>query len=287
MQRRDQRLDIGARVIALNRDAHETPIIPLDHRNLDLEFVVQAAFQFVQIAGRQGQGRQLREPLRLIRRERRQSGQIADLLTRITHQFVAVTPHLRPVVIALKLNRRRDAEKRGDVACTRPFLLVDELRRARLLGLPAPTDDQRLDQCCILGGPTEMLRLLATSATYAVAAVKICPDSAGRVDWPGACAPSTIEMIPACRARSSGAIGKVMAVGEVMWLRTAHACVGDARQSRRSQRSADGIGTLTGCRIYAPCLAHRKPTSDRARRIRDRSRALRPRGEVRSLGRWC
>ena len=53
----DQNIHIGAGVIALNRDSHEMPTIPIDDRNLDLEFVVQAALQRVEIARRQGQGR--------------------------------------------------------------------------------------------------------------------------------------------------------------------------------------------------------------------------------------
>ena len=123
----NQNIHVGARVIALNRNPHEMPAIPVDDRNLDLELVVQAALQYIEVARRQGQGRQLREPLRVIGRQRRQTRQRADPLTRIAHQLVTFFAHSRPLLIALKLDGRRHGKVRGNVARALPFLLVDEL----------------------------------------------------------------------------------------------------------------------------------------------------------------
>ncbi len=62
-----------------------------------------------------------------------------DPLAGETHEFVAAFPKPRPIVIAHEPDGRGHAEEGGDVARALPLLFVNEPRRPRFVGPPAPT----------------------------------------------------------------------------------------------------------------------------------------------------
>ncbi|KGD44537.1 hypothetical protein DO72_5592 [Burkholderia pseudomallei] len=148
LQTAEQSIDVVRAVIALNRHSDARPAAETVDRDVDPAFVAQAGKQRdVVRLRRQLRADHLAVPLvrarRMVERLARQRGHFA---LRVARKRDAALAHAVPVVLALKRDRARHAQERGDVAAALPLVILDELRRPRVLRLPAPTDDERLDK---------------------------------------------------------------------------------------------------------------------------------------------
>src|SRR5690349_22586110 len=125
-QRRDEPIYIGGRVVRLNRDAHKTLVLPVNHGYLNLVLVPEPPLELLpgNVRLRNGDRAHLAVPVGCLRADGWQAGERADTLAGGGGKFVACRADGGPVVLPLEIEGGGHAQIGGGIASAGPAEVV-------------------------------------------------------------------------------------------------------------------------------------------------------------------